>query len=241
MGLFDMFRKKEQLPQGMRVVEYDPPEQHARIIVDSMNLINKTTNPDTYFSRYRLASNEACLISGMRGAIYNGMDAEQIYRMLNDKREKDKLHREFIDRLFDAKKENQLTYQMYEVGLHMSPETRAYFVAKLAGKKYHFCKVRFSDQSNKLYTYVTKDKSINIGDTVTIPTGNTFVPDSKVLQVVDVFDASLDELEFPIESLRCVERKLKSITCPHCGASIQVDTGHKTGKCTHCQAEFYFV
>ena len=41
---------------------------------------------------------------------------------------------EFIDRLFDAQKENQLTYQMHAVGSHMSPETRDYFLKKLAGK-----------------------------------------------------------------------------------------------------------
>ena len=67
----------------------------------------------------------------------------------------------------------------------------------------------FNDRSNKLYTYVTKDKSISVGDIVTIPTGNKFVADSKILQVAEVFDASLDELEFPIEALRCVERKLQ--------------------------------
>lgn len=239
MGLFDLFKKKEELPQGMRVVEYDPPEQHARIIVDSLNIMNKTTNPDTYFSRYKLASNKACLISGLKASIYNGMTANDIYNMLHN--DKDRLHREFIDRLFISKKENQLVYQLHEVGLSMSPETREYFVSKLNGKRFRFCKVKFSNQGNKLYTYVTKDKTIAIGDTVTVPTGNKFVPDSTVLQVVDVFNASLDELDFPIEQLRCVERKLKGITCPHCGASISVDVGKKTGKCEYCQAEFYLL
>ena len=55
MGIFSNNEKRQLQNKPMRVVEYDPPVQHARIIVDSMNLINKTTNPDTYFSRYKLA------------------------------------------------------------------------------------------------------------------------------------------------------------------------------------------
>lgn len=222
-------------------VTYDPPEQHARILVDSLRLLESTTNPDTYFSRYKLAGNEACHISDYRGVVWNGMNAAQIERMLREESSMNMLHRKFIDRLFAEGKEDRLTFQMYEVGGYMTKSTLAYFKQKLGGKKYHFCKIRFNDMSNKLYTYVTKDKSVTIGDTVTIPTGNGYVPESKVMQVVEVFDGSLDELGFPIENLRCVERKLKSIVCPHCGASIQINTSEKLGKCTKCQSEFYFI
>lgn len=234
----NFFRKNVK---HIKVVKYDPPIQHVHIITDSLNIMNKTTNPDTYFSRYRTASNESILISDYDEIIYNGMTPIEIHNMLNDDYEKDELHIEFIDRLFRENKEDLLTYQLYEVGLHMSEEVREYFVNKLNGKKYHFCKVKFNENSNRLYTYVTKDKDINIGDTVTIPTGNGFVPESKVLQVADVFEASLDSLEFPLVNLRCVERKLKSIECPHCGAALRVDSIKKVGKCPHCDSEFYFI
>ena len=204
--------------------------------------MNKTTNPETYFSRYKLASDKACMISDyLSRPIYNGMNARQIYEMLSNPRSRDNMHKAFIDRLFDAGKEDLLVYSLYEVGLGMSPQVRQYFVHKLAGKTYHFCKVRFNDNSNKVYTYVTKDRGITIGDTVTVPTGNGFVPESTVLQVVDVFDSSIDKLGFSIEKLRCVERKLKSVVCPHCGASLTINVAGKTGKCTHCGADFYFL
>lgn len=228
-------------PQGEQIVIYDPPAQHARIIAESLSIMEKTTNPSTYFDRYTLASNKSCMISQYPYAIYKGKTASQIHQMLYDGRSKDKLHREFIDRLFAAGKEDTLTYQLYDYGLDMSKSTREYFVKKLSGKKYHFCKVRFGKENSKLYTYVTKDKSISEGDTVTVPTGNCFVPESTVLQVVEVYDGSLDELCFPIESLRCVERKLKSISCPHCGAHIQVVAKGNAGKCQYCDAEFYFI
>ena len=168
------------------------------------------------------------------------MKDDKIYEMLNDRYEMNMFHRDFIDRLFESGFEDRLTYQINEVGYSMMPETREYFVNKLKGKKYHFIKVEFPE-SKKLYTYVTKDASIMPGDTVTIPTGNGFVPDSKVKQVVDVFDAALEELEFSIEKLRCVEEKLKNIHCPNCGASIELDVREKTGKCKYCQAMFYLL
>ncbi|MBP5607583.1 MAG: hypothetical protein J6X66_04850 [Lachnospiraceae bacterium] len=118
--------------------------------------------------------------------------------------------------------------------------TADYFVKRLNGKKYHFCRVGFPE-SNRLYTYVTKDLSIKPGDSVTIPTGNGYVPDSKLKQVVEVFDASLDELDFSVVKLRCIEEKLKSIVCPHCGASIEINVGEKVGRCTRCQSEFYLI
>lgn len=216
-------------------------EGNLGILRDSLNLISKTTNPDTYFPRYKMAGNEACMYKHTQQIIWNGMNSVQIERMLRDQQSKDKLHMEFIDRLFNVGCEDRMTYMLYEYGGYMSTKVQNYFVKRLNGKIYHFCKVRFDNTGNKTYTYVTKDKSITIGDTVTIPTGNEFVPESKVMQVVDVFDASLEHLGFPIDRLRCVERKLKSIVCPHCGAPIEVDTDKKLGKCTKCSSEFYFI
>lgn len=236
MGLFS---KKQN--NNYEYVSSDSPDGHIPMIIDSMKLIETTTNPDTYFYRYKLAKNEACFASSLPNVIYGGMTARQIYQKLGDREQKDLLHMEFIDRLFSKGVEDRLTYLLYEVGGYMSQDVRDYFVERLDGKKYHFCKVKFDSYSNKSYTYITKDKSVKIGDTVTIPTGNQFEPESKVVQVCDTFEASLEDIGFPIDKLRCVERKLKSIVCPHCGASIEVDTGKKLGKCTRCQSEFYFI
>ncbi len=225
----------------MKYVEHNYSfDQDAKIIIESLDLMKKTNNPATFFSRARLVSNKAVMYSDNSKILWNGMNCGQIYEMLNDRYEMNMFHRDFIDRLFESGFEDRLTYQIYEVGYDMMPETREYFIKKLKGKKYHFIKVEFSE-IKKLYTYVTKDASIMPGDTVTIPTGNGFVPESKVKQVVEVFDAALEELEFPIEKLRCVEEKLKNIHCPNCGASIEVDVGEKTGKCKYCQAMFYLL
>ena len=175
---------------------YDPPQQHINILKDSLRIMYNTKNPETFFSRMKLASSQACYCEQEPDIVWNGMTCKEIYNMLNVK--KDEIHREFIDRLFEAKKENN------------------------------------SIENNN-------DRSIKVGDTITIPTGNGFVPDSKVKQVVEVFDGPLDDLPFPISSLRCVESKLKSIVCPHCGASIEISVGQKTGKCTRCQSEFYLI
>ena len=242
MGLFDFmrcdtFRYEKKIEDDESELNFG---QDAMIINESMDLMKKTLNPSTFFSRGKLVSNKAVFYFDYHNEIWNGMNCKQIYDMLNERYQMNMFHREFIDRLFEAGYEDRLTYQMYDVGYSMLPETREYFVNKLKGKKYHFVKVEFLE-SRKLYTYVTKDASIKVGDTVTIPTGNEFAPESKVKQVVEVFDASLEELGFPVERLRCVEEKLKNIHCPNCGASIEVDVREKTGKCKYCQAMFYLL
>ena len=210
------------------------------ILKNSLDIMAKTIDPDTFFSRAKLASNEAFYCKDEPRIVWNGLNSDQIYHMLRDNDKRDALHRKFINRLFEERREDRLTYKLYDVGAYMSKGTLDYFVKRLNGKVYHFCRVRF-DNSNKLYTYITKDRSVKAGDSVTIPTGNPSVPNTKLKQVVEVFDSSLDTLDFRIDRLRCVEEKLKSIICPHCGAPIEISVGQKTGKCTRCQAEFYLI
>ncbi len=242
MGLFDFIKKSGNPKPDKRYVTYqrvyNPPGQHIRIIKESLDICMRTVNPDTFFSREKLASNEACYCENEPDIVWNGMNCAQIYKMLNEPKKRDAWHRDFIDRLFERGKEDNLTFHMYDAVI--SQDTADYFVRKLNGKKYHFCKVGFAN-STKLYTYVAKDLSIKPGDSVTIPTGNAFVPDTKLKQVVEVFDASLDELDFSIRDLRCIEEKLKSIVCPHCGAVIEINVGEKLGRCTRCQSEFYLL
>ncbi len=255
MGLFDFLKKDTKNNNGnytnrdttsndkyhyKEVVVYNPPGQHMMILKESLELMEKTINPSTFFSREKLSSEKALYCSEEPNIIWHGMNCEQIYRMLNDKDKKIAFDNRFIDRLFERGVEDRLAYQINEVGYSMYKESRDYYVRKLNGKKFYFCKVKFPD-TDKLYTYITKDKSIREGDSVTVPTGNGFVPDTKLKQVVETFEASLDDLEFPIERLRCIEEKLKNINCPNCGASIEVDVGAKTGTCKYCQAKFYLL
>lgn len=240
MGLFFNRKKENHLPVGTKVtVTYDPPEQYVRIILDSFRIMSETFNPSTYFSRYKLVMNKAVHIMEYEPVIYEGMNARSLYYWLSNN--EDKIHKSFIDRVFAAGKENVFAYQMREIGLSMSPSVRKYLVDRFGNKKFHFCRVSFNDHSNKTYTYIAKDRTISTGDTVTIPAGNGYVKEEKIMQVVSTFEGSLNQLDFPIENLRCVERKLKNVSCPNCGASIEVYEQGKVGKCKYCGAQFYFI
>ena len=223
------------------VTYFDPPEQYIPQIRESLELMDKTLNPATFFTRYQFASDRACHIMEVKKVVYDGKTPAQIYKWLNDRHSKYYLQKKFIDRLFEAHRENSIAYQMDEIGYRMLRETKEYYLACLAGRDFHFCKVRFGENSKKLYTYVAKDKNLSIGDTVTVNTGNTMYPKMKVVQVEDVYDDCLDNLPFELEKLRCVDNKLKKIECPHCGAGISVDVGQKKGKCAYCGAEFYLI
>ncbi len=243
MGLFDFLKNNSELPDKYHrkeVIVWNPPGQHMMILKESLELMEKTINPSTFFSREKLSLEKAMYCESEPNIIWRGMNCKQIYHMLSDNRSKVAFDNHFIDRLFEKGVEDRLLYQMDEVGYSMLKESRDYYVKKLNGKKFYFCKVSFPD-SHKLYTYVAKDRTIKEGDAVVIPTGNGFVPDSKLKLVTETFEASLDELDFPIERLRCIEEKLKNIKCPNCGASIEIDVRAKTGKCRYCQAMFYLI
>ena len=202
MGLFDLFRST---PQG--IAGYDPNKINKEIIRESLDIMYKTVNPETFFSREKLAKEKTdkCLLD--REILWNGMNCSQIYQMLSDSYKREEWHKKFIDRLLERKCEDNLTYQMYDVSSYMSRETIDYFVRRLNGKKYHFCKVRF-DGSDRLYTYVTKDPAVLPGDVVTVPGGNILVTVTTNRVVEEVFDASLNQLDFPVAHLRCILKRL---------------------------------
>ena len=244
MGLFDKLFKKSPEPTEAYFSpdsDYGPPHIIIKQIQESMDLVNNTLNPRTFFSRYQVASNKACSIMKIQKVVYNGMTPIQLHRWLNDEDVKSMLQRQFIDRLFDAHRENSIVYQMNDVGHRMTRNAMEYYLMRMSSKKFHFCKVKFDINDKKTYTYVTKDKNLAVGDTVTVYVENMSHAKPKVVQVIEVFDDYLEALPFNIEELRCIDSKLKGIECPHCGASIQVDVGEKRGKCDYCGAEFYLV
>lgn len=213
MGLFDFFKKSSDRytfrgEDGKKY--FNPPGQHIIILKDCMELLEKTTSPGTFFSRAKLAQEKAYYCRFEKEIVWNGMNSEQIFQMLNNRESVAWLHRKFIDRLFETGKEDNLTYQMREFGKNMNEQTLNYFLQRLNGKMYHFCKISFSD-TDKLYTYITKDPSIRVGDLVTIPVSTSFGPGSDLVQVANVFDAPLDDLEFPIYQLRCVKNKFNNL------------------------------
>lgn len=220
------------------VTYYDPWQQHARIIVDSFRIINETTNPDTFFYRCSLVADEAQHICDVPDIIYDGMTAKELYDWYYDKEEQTSFQEEFIDRLFEAGREDRLAYQFFEVGNRLTDEALDYYLQELDGKKFHFCKVQFDINGRKTYTYITKNRDTQLYDTVTVKTGNRNFPETKVVQVMDVFDAPLTEIPFSLRDLRCVDSTLRNIKCPNCGASIQIDVGTKKGKCAYCRTDF---
>ncbi len=182
---------------------YDPPEQHMRILKESLEIMEKTTNPETFFSRADLAAQKARYCIGEKVPVWRGLTCAQINEVFSDPRKRDHRYRKFIDKLFDEGKEDRLTYQMPEVGYYLLKENQEYFIKRLGGKTYHFCKIRFSE-NGRLYTYLAKDRSIRKGDVVAVPTKEGEKPQ----QVVEAFDAPLDELDFPIAKLSRIGDKI---------------------------------
>ena len=244
MGIFNKLFKRS--PESTEAyfnpkLQDGPPHVRLKQIRESMEIINKTLNPGTFFSRCRFASNAACEMMHIKKVVYDGKTPAEIFRMLNDEDSKTILQRQMIDRLFEEHRENSVIYQMDEIGHQFTRSAKEYYLTRLNGKKFHFCKVKFDVNDKKTYTYVTKDRNLAVGNTVTVLVGNGSYAKPKVVQVIDVFDDYPDALPFELEELRCIESKLKGIECPHCGASIQVDVGEKKGKCDYCGAEFYLV
>ncbi len=249
MGLFS--RKKnhpEPSPQPtprmeperwIRQESYKPVGRTVQIIEESLDIMEKTFNPDTFVGRFRMISNQTCELLYVPGVMIKGIPVKEMYRYLRDE---DQIYRQFIDKLFANGKEDRLVYQMEEIGGYLSQMNRDYIVHRMheAGKKFHFCTIDFRERG-KEYIYVTKDPSIKPGDTITVPVGNGFVPEQKLAQVIRVMDMGLEDLQIPLEKLRCVDRKLKKITCPNCGAALEVSVGNKTGTCNKCGAQFYLI
>ena len=214
---------------------------YERQVGETMEILLTTLNPGTFFSRYRFLSNTSVDHMEAKKKVYNDMTPKQLYKWLNNKNTQNKLQQLLIDRMFDNHRENNIIYEMSDVGAKFTKESMQYYLKRLGARQFHFCKVKFDADRDKLYTYVTKNKNLTVGDTVTVSKGRGEYKETNVVQVEEVFDDCVQNLPFPLEKLRCVDSKLRGIECPHCGASIQVDVGKKTGKCDYCGAEFYLL
>ncbi len=206
---FTSQRKTPSNPHAEKYTQngvYNPPGQHKMILKESLDIMDNTTNPETFFSRAKLALDKAKYCYDEPGVVWQNLDSAQIYRMLSNADTKSEIQKIFITHLFDCGKEDQLTFALDKVGCYLTEGAKEYFLEMLAGKQYHFCQVSFENQ--KLYTYVTKERSVKKEDIISIPVVNGSKRIVMVKQVVETFDAPLDELEFPLERLRCVEDKI---------------------------------
>ncbi|MCR5339414.1 MAG: hypothetical protein K6E75_12750, partial [Lachnospiraceae bacterium] len=101
---------------------YDPPEQHMRILKDCLDLMEKTVNPETFFSRAKLAAQKAQYCVREKTPVWRGLTCAQINEVFSNPSKRDHRYRRFIDKLFDEGKEDRLTYQLHQVGYYLSKE-----------------------------------------------------------------------------------------------------------------------
>lgn len=85
MGIFDLMNKTDtrytmQREDGKTV--YNPPGQHMKILKDCMELMDSTTNPDTFFYRAKLASEKAMYCEHEPQIIWKGI-ADLMHEYLN--------------------------------------------------------------------------------------------------------------------------------------------------------------
>lgn len=112
MGFFDRFRKKKREtvePSGGRGASYGrypesltdtqrllAAEQHFRILRDSLSIIQKTANPETFERRYALALREADILADLCRGQEMGEKAACLAEKL--RREKEDLASAMLDR-----------------------------------------------------------------------------------------------------------------------------------------------
>ena len=70
---------------------------------------------------------------------------------------------------------------------------------------FRFCMVSFVEGGTQ-YPYLSRDDSIKKGDLVVVPTGHGVIEKVRELPVVDVSFMGLENLQFPIEKLRCIKK-----------------------------------
>lgn len=190
MGLFEIFKKKKKTPQFSPIDpnagygEYPddwPMElklaqaaQHFQIMRDSVELINKTVYPQTYFYRYKTAMREAEVVINLCKHHKLGKLAADTLAFLRSNRVE--VTNDFLDRC-DA--DNKLLFiknDLIAMQDQMPAECFAYLEELLDhhtdddSGEYIFCSVVFNE-GGKSYYYLTDDEGIRCGDYVAVPVG----------------------------------------------------------------------
>ena len=209
MGLFDIFRNKEELLRNPEATAQHPDvgtltvgARHYEIMRESIDIIGETTNPDTFFSRYNLAVKHAKMLIELFPNYELGTIAESELEILED--DKDIFIEEFLDRCND---EEKLPFIKNEIMAHrseMSDESYEYFL-ELTGcydeKTYTFCSVVFNE-GGKSYYYLSDEDDVRCGDTVVVFVGKDEI--EKTARVVKVEKFKGKNAPIPVDSLKYI-------------------------------------
>ena len=227
MGLFDIFKKKQKKPAFSPVDpnaaygEYPsdwPMErklaqasQHFQIMQDSLELINKTVNPKTYFYRYQLAVREAEIVVKLCKHHQMGREAaRELAYLLSGRAE---VTNEFLDRCDAANKLPFIKNDLIAARDQMPQECFAYFEELLTGHtdendqdEYIFCSVVFNE-GGKSYYYLSDDEKIRCGDYVTGPVGRRNEENTGRVAKIEIFKGN--NAPVPVDSLKHIIKILK--------------------------------
>lgn len=111
MGLFDLFKKKDQVPENRQTKYPDSwPEQlkmaqatqHFQMMLDSVEIISKTVYCNTFFYRYNFAVENAQTVLDLSRGLKNEKAAQEMLDVL--KSEKVNIVNDFLFRCYDAGK-----------------------------------------------------------------------------------------------------------------------------------------
>ncbi len=115
MSIFNIFKKQKEADLNQKR-QWAMSVDHQRILTDSLELIQTTTNPKTFFSRYNLALKEAELLN----------DTTHLTILTE---EKEDLFIEFFDRCYFSGKLPHVKDDIISQKDEIPPEAYDYFLS----------------------------------------------------------------------------------------------------------------
>ena len=222
MGLFDFFKKRQKASKlspvdpnagyGEYPADWPMPlkiaqaSQHFQIMRDSVELINKTVYPKTYFSRYETAVREAEIVIKLCKHHELGRLAAQTLDLLISGRVE--ITNDFLDRCDAADKLPFIRDDLIAMREQMPQACFAYFEELLDLHtdeddldEYIFCSVVFSE-GGKSYFYLSDDEDIRCGDYVTVPVGRRNEESTGRVVEVEIFKGQ--DAPIPVDNLKYI-------------------------------------
>lgn len=213
MGVFDIFKKTKEKSDGFAKV-YNKAEllqikRHTEIIDESLEILNKTLHPITYFSRYDLVIENARILYGI---CPNSMVGERSKTIIdNMPKEKEMAVKNFIQRCYDAGRLPYVKNEFEQLKDKMSDKNLRFYelllerhYADFQGELFKFCSVKF-DNIDKTYDYIVDNNiDVNIDDSVIVPFGRENV--LKTGRVVSINSFKASQAPYPIEKMKKIIR-----------------------------------
>lgn len=161
-------------------------ETHMRILGESGDLLAKTTNAGTFFSRYedflqaagRLASYAETYGVSNAGKVRD--DMEKAIQIMGNEELQTTLIIRFFDRTVAVGKGDLLQQELWKYAHLMTPKAIEYWTASMGpicapyenrNGEYMVCWVSF-EEGGKPYCYLSDDPSVQAGDEVVVPVGS---------------------------------------------------------------------